>query len=218
MLVAFSLIFIVIYAVLYFNADKIPKQKISVRAAQILMVLHGITIIFSVILIWLEANGWRLRGVWSNSTILLFALLSGILFHFLAGVKNLSLSGKIYFKAFGALPLVAGSALLIPFIGIVLVLSLLFHIFPSNDILYTDNDYTVRSAFGGVLGTPDLEISEKTFLLEHTLHYETDPPNEHLGPWEIDSLKRISGSSVERFLVYPDTGSTSRYLIVRTDN
>ena len=74
---------------------------------------------------------------------------------------------KLYFRIFSFLPLLVAAFSLIPFLGVVLLLSLYGQLTePAKDIFYEDNKLRVQSTFVGVLGPPRLDIFQKHGLFE----------------------------------------------------
>lgn len=112
-----------------------------------------------------------LRGLWTTRVVILSMLLTGCFFRFISSKSAINKFERIYFKVFAFLPIITGTIFLIPFLGVVLILSLGGQLIePAKDIYYQDNKLRIQSTFIGVLGTPRIDVFEKHFLFEKHLY------------------------------------------------
>ncbi|MBB3699561.1 hypothetical protein KMW28_24460 [Flammeovirga yaeyamensis] len=108
-----------------------------------------------------------LRGKWTSRMIILIFFLSGILFHLIAEKEAMKKWGFWYFKGFSFLPIGISLFTFIPFLGPVIVFSILGQLFiPVDKIYYEDDQLKVQTRFVGVLGPPQLEVYQKEFIFE----------------------------------------------------
>jgi hypothetical protein len=110
-------------------------------------------------------------GQWTTRIIIIAFLISGILIYPLTNWINKTKIEKYYFHTFSWFPILTGMIALIPFLGVVIVISVLGQLTdPVEKIYYEDEKIIVQSSFAGVLGPPDLLIYEKKGLLKKRLN------------------------------------------------
>ncbi|ANQ51773.2 hypothetical protein MY04_4437 [Flammeovirga sp. MY04] len=108
-----------------------------------------------------------LRGIWTSRIIILFFFLSGIFFHLIAEKEAMKKWEFWYFKGFSFLPVGISLFTFIPFLGPVIVFSILGQLFiPVDKIYYEDDQLKVQTRFVGVLGPPQFEVYQKEFIFE----------------------------------------------------
>jgi len=138
-----------------------------------------------------------LRGLWTTRTIIIITLLTGVFFLFIAARSVINTIEKLYFKVFSLLPILTAVITLIPFLGIVIVLSLWGQLTnPADKIFYEDGKLRVQSTFLGILGTPRVDIFEKEMFFEKHIKRADFPAI------NVDSIKVSYDSDSTRIIAY----------------
>lgn len=187
-----AILFIIAYGLGLFYWNKKVNYRLNPKISRGIKLLHytGLLICITIAITYINF-GIGLRGLWTTRTIIIFTLLTGIFFIFLADKSSIKKVEKRYFKTFSFLPILTAGTLFIPFIGVVIILSLFGLLtYPATEIYYEDDILRVQSSFVGVLGQPKFDIFEKK--LKHAEYWTN----------EIDSLKVSYDSDSTRIIIY----------------
>lgn len=186
------------YGLGLFFWDKNINWRLNLTVSRTIKLLHYIGLLICLIVGITYANyDIGLRGLWTTRTIIIFTLLTGVFFIFLADKTSQSKIEGWYFKIFAFMPICAAATLFIPFLGVVLVLSLIGQLTdPAIHIYYEDDKLRVQSSFVGVLGPPRLDFFEKKMIFEKKLNH-TD-----ISSYEIDSVNVAYDTDSTRIFVY----------------
>lgn len=193
-----SIIFIIVYGFGLFYWNKKINWRLSKKISKPLKLLHysGFTICLIIAVLYSNYD-LTLRGIWTSRIIILFTLFTGIFFIFVANKSSIIEIEKWYFKFFSFLPILTAAILLIPFLGIVIVLSLFGQLTnPVTKIYFEDDNLRVQSTFVGVLGPPKIDIFEKNLIFEKHLKRTDYWAN------EIDSIKVSYDKDSTRIFIY----------------
>lgn len=111
-----------------------------------------------------------LRGLWTTRLVIMITLITGTFFMFIANKSALKKIENLYFRLFSLLPIATAGMLLVPFIGVILVVSVWGRLTgPAETIYYEDERLRIQSTFVGVLGPPRIDIYRKDFIFEKHL-------------------------------------------------
>ena len=143
--------------------------------------LHYLTISISIILFFIGLN---INGIWTSRIIFFIAILSGIFYNLIAQNISLNKLEKYYFKFLRILPIVFASLTFIPFLGIVIVASIIGQLTnPYEKIYYNDENIRIQTSFAGVLTGPKIKVYKKNMFFEKFSEESKKFPE------SIDSLK-----------------------------
>ena len=193
-----SVAFAVLYVIVLIYWDKKIKWRLPKKAANALGLVHiaslAITLIVAILYSQFEIG---LRGLWTTRVFIIIFLISGIFFRFLVSKEGMKNFAGWYFKAFSFLPIAVAAILCIPFLGIVLVLSLLGRLVdPATDIFYEDSKIRVQLTFIGALGPPTTDIYEKRGIFEKHLK------RKEACAIHTDSVKVTYGNEFTKVVLY----------------
>ncbi|WP_207531612.1 hypothetical protein [Desertivirga arenae] len=163
---------LIVYCYLLIRWEKLVRWRLDERPSKTIKNIHfvGLSIISGVGLLY-GAFDLGLRGLWTTRFVILLTLLTGCFLHFISSTSAVRKFERTYFKAFAFLPVIVGGLFLVPFLGVVLVLSLGGQLIePANEVYYQDNKLRIQSTFIGVLGPPRIDVFEKHFLFEKHLY------------------------------------------------
>jgi hypothetical protein len=203
-------IFIILYIYGLFQWNKKVKWRLNPLVSKIIKYVHFFTLLISLSILVLNLQlDLGLRGLWTTRIIIITVLITGIFFIFLSNKSILNRFEKFYFKCFSFSPIVIAGTLLIPFIGVVMVVSLFGQLTsPANKIYYQDKNLRIQSSFLGVLGPPRLDIYEKENIFEKHL-YRSDS---YAG--EFDSLKVKYDIDSTRVIFYRPSEINDSFMII----
>lgn len=193
-----TILFIIAYTLGFFYWDRKISWRLSLQISSLIKILHYLGL-FICITIGISYNFHEigLKGLWTTRIIIIFTLLTGIFFIFSADKTSIRRFEKWYFKLFSFLPILIAGALFVPFLGVVIVLSLFGQLAsPAEEIYFEDDKLRIQSSFVGVLGPPRLDIFEKKLLFEIHLKRTDFWAN------EIDSIKVSYDSDSTRVIAY----------------
>ena len=193
-----TILFIIAYGLGLFYWDKKIDWRLNPKISRSIKLLHyiGLLICLTVGITYTNFD-IGLRGLWTTRTIIIFTLLTGIFFIFVADKASIRKIEKWYFKIFSFLPILTAGSLFIPFLGVVIVLSLFGQLTdPATEIYYEDDKLRIQSSFVGVLGPPRLDIFEKNLIFEKHLKRADFWAN------EIDSIRVSYDSDSTRIIAY----------------
>jgi hypothetical protein len=157
------------------------KFRLGYKNSIYLKYIHFLTFSVSIILFFIGLN---LRGIWTSRIIFFIAIFSGIFYNLIAEIKNLNIVEKYYFKFLKILPIIFGALTFIPFLGIVIVASVIGQLTnPYEKIHYNDENIRIQTSFVGVLAGPKIKVYTKNKIFEK-LSNESEK-----FPESIDSLK-----------------------------
>jgi hypothetical protein len=164
--------FIIIYGLGIYLWDKRVTLRISKGISRRLNYLHYSLVTLTIIAVFLNIiDDISFSGQWTTRTIIFGLLFTGILIYPLTNWKGKTKFEKYYFRLFSLLPIVTAVFSLIPFLGMVIVVSLVGQLVdPVGKIYYEDNKLRVQSTFIGVLGPLRLDVIEKNGFLERRLN------------------------------------------------
>ena len=193
-----TILFIIAYGLVLFYWDKNISWRLNPKISRSIKLLHyaGLLICITISITYINFD-IGLRGLWTTRTIIIFTLLTGIFFIFVADKASIRKIEKWYFKIFSFLPILTAGTLFIPFLGVVIVLSLFGQLTdPATEIYYEDDKLRIQSSFVGVLGPPRLDIFEKNLIFEKHLKRADFWAN------EIDSIRVSYDSDSTRIVAY----------------
>lgn len=157
------------------------NESFSKRIKYSHYILATLTIIAGALII---IDDISFSGQWTTRIIVIGFLLSGVAIHPLSDWTGKPKIEKNYFRLFSFLPILTAGFSMIPFLGVVLLLSLFGRLTePVKDIYYEDSSLRVQSTFIGVLGPPRLEIFQKQGLFEVRIN------KSHRSAADIDSVR-----------------------------
>lgn len=190
--------FIIVYTYGLLQWNKLVKWRLSLKTSWIIKYLHYIcfAISLTVALIYLQFD-LGFRGLWTTRIFIITTLVTGVSFIL---ISNRTINNKvetIYFRIFSFIPVLIGGVLYVPFLSVVVILSLFEQLTePVNKIYYEDNKLRIQSSFVGVLGPPRVDIFKKIIVFEKRLS-RTD-----FNSYEFDSLKVQYDKDSTRVLIY----------------
>ena len=113
----------------------------------------------------------RIGGIWSSRMIVITLLITGLFYYPFTSIGSLGQGERSYFRLFSYMPsIVGGITFVLPYMGIILTVSLLGRLSsPIKELLYEDDKLRVESQFAGILGPPKIHLYEKGFLWEKRL-------------------------------------------------
>lgn len=155
--------------------------RFSEKTSRLIKYIHYLFLSISIILF---ANGLNLKGIWTSRIVFLTSLFLGIFFNLIAQKIVLTKIEKMYFNFLSVFPIVIFSLILIPFLGIVLIASIIGQLFnPYETIYYNDDHIRIQSSFMGVLSAPKVKMYTKDAFFERLVE------STERFPEDIDSLK-----------------------------
>lgn len=163
--------FIIVYTYGLLQWNKLVKWRLSLKTSWIIKYLHYIcfAISLTVALIYLQFD-LGFRGLWTTRIFIITTLVTGVSFIL---ISNRTINNKvetIYFRIFSFIPVLIGGVLYVPFLSVVVILSLFEQLTePVNKIYYEDNKLRIQSSFVGVLGPPRVDIFKKIIVFEKRL-------------------------------------------------
>jgi hypothetical protein len=172
MAIVLTIAFILTYTYGLFRWDKYVAWRLNSKVSKTLKYVHYLTLFVALTIACTYSQfGIGLRGLWTTRTFLIIALLTGVFFNFVTDKTILNKIEKIYFKVFSFLPTATGVILCIPFLGVVIVISLLGRIIePANTIYYEDQNLRIQSSFRGVLAPKQIDLFAKKTFYEKCLY------------------------------------------------
>ena len=192
------LVFILAYGFGLFYWNRQVTWRLNPRMSRSIKLFHyaGLLICLLVGITYMNFD-IGLRGLWTTRSIVISVLVTGVLFILLTDKSTISHVERWYFRTFSLLPVLAAATLLIPFFGIVLMLSLFGQLTdPATIIYYEDDKLRIQSSFVGVLGPPRLDIFEKRMIFERKLQ------SANLWANDIDSIKVFYDSDSTRIIAF----------------
>lgn len=193
-----TILFIIAYGLGLFYWDKKINWRLNPKMSRSIRLLHYIGLLICLTVGSTYTNfDIGLRGLWTTRIIILFTLITGVFSIFLGDNTSINKIEKWYFKIFSFMPILTAATLFIPFLGVVIVLSLFGQLTdPATKIYYEDDKLRVQSSFVGVLGPPRLDIFEKKMIFEKKIKRNSFWAN------EIDSIKVAYDTDSTRVVVY----------------
>ena len=172
MAIVLTIAFLLTYTYGLFRWDKYVAWRLSSKVSKTIKYVHYLTLFVALIIAFTYSQyGIGLRGLWTTRTFVIIALLTGVFFNFVTDKAILNKIEKIYFKLFSFLPTVTGVILCVPFLGVVIVFSLLGRIIePANTIYYEDQKLRIQSSFRGVLAPKQIDLFVKNNFYEKYLY------------------------------------------------
>ncbi len=159
--------------------------RLNLTTSKAIKNIHYISLSICILILVLYSSfDLGLRGLWTTRCIIILTLFSGIFFSFFTNKHITSKIENWYFKLFSFLPILAACLLLVPFLGIVIVISFFGQLIgPVKEIFFEDKNLRIQASFVSVLAPPRTEIFEKKFIFEQKLK------KPDFGANEIDSIK-----------------------------
>lgn len=172
MAIVLTTIFLLLYTYGLFRWDKLVAWRLNVKVSKIIKYVHYLTlfIVLTIAFTYFQF-GIGLRGLWTTRTFIIIVLLTGVFLNFITDKTVVNKVEKIYFKLLSFLPTISGLILCIPFIGVIIVVSLIGRLVePANKIYYNDKNLRIQSSFTGVLGPPRVDIYTKNSIFEKHIY------------------------------------------------
>ncbi len=191
-------VFIIIYIYGLLSWDKKVRWRLKPKISKAIKYLHFATLLVCLTVLFLYSNfNLGLRGLWTTRVFIIVTLLTGIFFIIISDKTINSKLERIYFEVFSYLPIITGFFLYIPFLGIVLTVSLFGQLTsPADKIYYDDKAIRVQSSFVGILGPPVIDIFQKKGILEKHIYHT------NFSTYDIDSLQIHYDSDSTRIVFY----------------
>ncbi|MFD0750258.1 hypothetical protein ACFQZS_08910 [Mucilaginibacter calamicampi] len=193
-----TVLFICIYLVAFFYRNKNVAWKLTPKISGPLKKVHFTALFFCIIVALLYGVfSLGLRGQWTTRIVIILTLLTGIFFRLISNEASKSKIEKWYFKIFSLVPMFMAGTLLIPFLGVVMVLSLIGKlVMPVNNIYYEDEKLRVQSTYQGMLIPAKIDIFAKHFIFEK--HLKTSDYNE----MDVGHIKVFFDADSTRVVAY----------------
>jgi len=190
--------FFCIYLAAVFYWNKKVTWRLRPKTSGILKKVHFAALIICIVIAVLYGVfSLGLRGLWTTRIVIIFTLLTGIFFRFILSEASINKIEKLYFKIFSFLPMIMAGTLLIPFMGVLIVSSLIGRLVrPVDDIHYEDDKLRVQSTFQGMLIEPKIDIYKKQSIFEE--HLKIPDYNE----WDVDYIKVFYDKDSTRVVVH----------------
>lgn len=172
MAIVLTIAFTAIYTFILLRWNKVVSWRLSSKVTNAIKHIHYLALFVSMAIAFTYSQfGIGLRGLWTTRSIIIIVLVTGIFFYFVANKTALQKTEKIYFKLFSFIPTLIGIILCIPFLGVIIVVSLLGRLIePANNIYYQDKHLRIQSAFTGVLAPPRVDIYTKHGIFEKHIY------------------------------------------------
>ncbi len=199
-----SIIFILVYSVSLYLWLKKTDFRLSVKGSHYVKWLHYLFLSLTLFSLAIHyAFNIDLRGIWTDRLIIFGLITTGILFYPFAAKKSVSIPEKIYFILFSCLPIAIAGVLLVPFLGMIIILSLWGQLTcPVSKIHYEDQNIRIQSSFSELLGPSRLEIIEKKGLFEKS-HYQSITHDTHFDSLSVSydtDATRVLFKSTNKFV------------------
>lgn len=114
--------------------------------------------------------GLELRGVWTTKIVILLTLFTGPFVILVTDKTIFTRLEKIYFSLFSMFPVITAALLCIPFLGIVVVGSLLLRLVAPPEIHYEDDQLRIQNSFRGVLAPAGFDVYAKKGIFEQQVY------------------------------------------------
>jgi len=172
MIIVLTIAFILLYTYGLFRWHKLVAWRLSSKVSKTIKYVHYLTLFVALTIGFTYSQfGIGLRGQWTTRIFVIITILTGVFFSFVTDKIVINKLEKVYFKAFSLLPTVTGVILCIPFLGVVIVCSLLGRLIePSYKIYFNDDHLRIQSSFSGVLAPPRVDIYTKDALFEKHIY------------------------------------------------
>lgn len=191
-MVIYTVLFAIFYTIILIQWNKKVKKKLPDQVTIVIKWLHYISLTISIAagIIFLNYH-YGLSGLWTTRIFIIMALITGITFWFIVRKESLVKAEYWYFRLFSWLPVAIAFLLLVPFLGVVIVFSLLGQLTePAKDILYEDDKIRVQTSFTGVLAPPGMDVYQKHgFLEEHLKSVRFQSPDSLTVKYDNDSTR-----------------------------
>ncbi len=183
MILIYGIIFIFFYFFGLFYWNKNGTWRVNERISKIARITHyvGLLLCFGLIILFIYFD-LILRFGWIWRVIFIITLITGIFYIFFFKKDQLKWFEKYYFILFSYFPFgVLFFVIFVPFLGFIIVLTLLFTLLsPSNIIYYEDEKFIIQEnisvinisasilekgiIFNKLLETPQIDLSENSNL------------------------------------------------------
>jgi hypothetical protein len=172
MAIVLTIVFVIVYTYGLFRWDKHVSWRLNSKVSKTIKYVHYLTLFVALTIAFTYLQfGIGLRGLWTTRTFVIISLLTGVFFNFVTDKTILNKLEKVYFKLFSLLPSVTGIVLCVPFLGVLIVLSLLGRLIePSNKIYFEDEHLRINSSFMGLLAPPRVDIFTKNAIFEKHIY------------------------------------------------
>ena len=172
MAIVFTIALLVLYTYGLFRWDKLVTWRLNSNLSKTIKYVHYLALFITLTIAFTYTQfGIGLRGLWTTRIFVTVVLLIGIFFNFVTDRTIINKIEKIYFRVFSFLPTFTGVILCIPFLGIVIVFSLLGRLIePANSIYYEDEHLRIQSSFTGVLAPKSFDFFTKKMFYEKYLY------------------------------------------------
>jgi len=208
-------VFLYIYGLYLWNKKII--WRLNAKISRIIKIIHFFTLALCFGIAFLNYKfRLDLRGIWTTRIIIITALITGIFFISLSHKSIINKFEKIYFRLFSYFPAVVYGFLAIPFLGVVIVISLLGQLIcPVEKIYYQDNFIRIQSSFMSVLVGSHLDIFEKKGIFEKHIFHD----NTYIV--DLDSIKINYDSDSTRIILFRQSrtnNSINKISLKKKDN
>ena len=179
------IILLIAYVFTLYQWNKRIEWRLNIEISKWFKILHysmiGLIIIDIAIF---SISGFHYRGLWTSRIFVFGFLLSGLTLYPLANKSILNKIERIYFLILGYSPVGVGLFLLVPFLGLVVTVSIGGRLIsPAEEILYEDSNIRIQQTFTGALGSLCLDLVEKKLIVEG--------PRRRLHKFDLDSYDSI---------------------------
>jgi hypothetical protein len=192
--------FLILYGLGLYLWNKRINWRATTATSQQIKYLHYLLLvltIFSGVLSIIDDISFA--GQWTTRIIIWGLLISGFTIYPITDWTERPKIEKYYFRLFSFVPIFTAGFALVPFLGLVVVISLLGRLIePVKKVYYESNNLRVQSTFIGVMGPPRLDIIEKKGLFDVRLN------KSHTGAADIDSIRIDQETSKTLVILYYD--------------
>lgn len=162
------IVFIGMYILLLYLLKKKLKYHFGPKVSLFFKRVHYVGILFCLIL-WISNTYYAidLRGIWTSRIFILTTIISGFLISFFSNKSTKNILDSIYFNLLTGIPILVGGFLLIPFVGAIVVFSLIIQLLnPIDRLYYNDHHLRVQATPSGPMVQARLEVFQKQFIIE----------------------------------------------------
>jgi hypothetical protein len=170
------LVFIFLYARWLSKWSKKISWHFSSKLTTIIKCSHYCALFLCLIVGFLFSQyNSGLRGLWTTRIFIIVLISTGIFFILFADKSVINKIERIYFKFFSYLPIIAAGICIVPFYGLIIIVSLYGKLTkPADDIFYQDKYLRVQSSYVGEIVGPRLEIYKKECIFEKNIMFSSD--------------------------------------------
>lgn len=212
MILFLGVIFIVGYLSAFF-LRKNKGYKFGVKPSLVLKKMHYAALFFCGVAILLyNVFSLTFYGSWTTRVFIITAFFTGVFFHLISAKLYSNKIEKIYFTVLSFIPMGLFAFLLVPFLGLIVVVSLWAILFCPGEKVYEDDKLIIKEDSKGVLSMAKLEVIERKGLFDNsealayaytladsaTVHYDKNKANIYFYQKDIyDKMEVVDSLKVD---------------------